>query len=327
MVIRTFCRGWGLPLALVAAGALGGDRTRVVARTILLSEHPATSTHPIYVAGQVTTVIRFKQPVDPARTKMTGWEGRLEPLAVVGSKVILEPLHDLGPGERIPLVVRLADGTAEGSEVSFLIETPPGFGDLLDQQVNVYFKGDVHCEAAVWAVQQYVNTNRALEEENKRLRAEERSADHMLAALLASGSPQARTLFRKHQRWSFKEADSEVDVKIYAGEGKAAAVFQIKNLDPGQAWQMSEIRSFSITTGEARAVAMKFDRTEPIAAGESGRLAIVADRSAFLENGGLGAIAVEIYRQDGLMQARVALDPAKLWREVRKKGARRDVQR
>jgi hypothetical protein len=57
----------------------------------------------------VTSVLRFEQDVNPAKTKLLGWEGRFEPLLVGSKKVVLEPLHDLGNDERVPLLVTLND--------------------------------------------------------------------------------------------------------------------------------------------------------------------------------------------------------------------------
>jgi hypothetical protein len=105
----------------------------------MLSEHPADGTHSVYVKGQVVTTVRFEQTVDPSKTKMMGWEGRLEPLAVVRNKVILEPIRDLHRDEGIPLVVTLTDGT----EIPFLVKPPwskkdRGWPPILDQQIDVF---------------------------------------------------------------------------------------------------------------------------------------------------------------------------------------------
>ncbi|WP_244224528.1 DUF2381 family protein [Corallococcus sicarius] len=120
---------------LVASVADASEREKNVVRALMLSEHPGDDTHRVYVKGQVVTTLRFEQAVDAAKTKLLGWEGRLEPLAVVRNKVILEPLHDLNDEEGIPLVVTLVDGT----EVPFLLR-PPGWQqqDRPDQQVDVF---------------------------------------------------------------------------------------------------------------------------------------------------------------------------------------------
>jgi hypothetical protein len=59
-----------LLLVLVASVALArGPDDKIVIRTLKLSEHPAHSTNNVYVSGQVVTVLRFDQDVDPAKTK------------------------------------------------------------------------------------------------------------------------------------------------------------------------------------------------------------------------------------------------------------------
>ena len=125
-----------LLVVLVASAAqASGECDKLSVRTLLLSEHPDDATHRLYVKGKVVTTLRFEKNVDPNKTKMLGWEGRLEPLAVVRDKVVLEPIHDLNDDEAIPVVVTLVDGT----EVSFLLR-PPGREKWgwTDQQVDVF---------------------------------------------------------------------------------------------------------------------------------------------------------------------------------------------
>ncbi len=106
-----------LLVCLVASAARAGDREKLAVRPILLSEHPGTETHRVYVKGLVVTTLRFEKPVDPSKTKMLGWEGRLEPLAVARNNVILEPIQDLADEEAIPLVVTLVDGKTPSSRM------------------------------------------------------------------------------------------------------------------------------------------------------------------------------------------------------------------
>lgn len=111
----------GLMLVLVASVALAsGTDDKLVIRTLKLSEHPSDSTHNVYVSGQVATVLRFDQEVNPAKTKLLGWEGRFEPLLTGSKKVVIEPLRDLGRDKGVPLLVTLADGT----EIPFLVRPP-----------------------------------------------------------------------------------------------------------------------------------------------------------------------------------------------------------
>ena len=73
-----------LLLVLVAPVVLAREPDdKIVIRTLKLSEHPSHSTNSVYVSGQVVTVLRFDQEVDPTKTKfLGGWEGRFEPLLV-----------------------------------------------------------------------------------------------------------------------------------------------------------------------------------------------------------------------------------------------------
>ena len=108
----------GLLFVLMASVALArGAHDTVRIRTLKVSEHPGYSTPDIHVAGQVATVLRFEQEVDPAKTRLLGWEGRFRPLLVGSQMVVLEPIRDLDIEEALPLLVTLVDGT----ELPFLI--------------------------------------------------------------------------------------------------------------------------------------------------------------------------------------------------------------
>lgn len=71
--------GYGLIAVLVASSVAQArdERDRPAVRLIMRSEHPTDGTHSVYVKGQVVTTLRFEQTVDPGKTKMMGWEGRL----------------------------------------------------------------------------------------------------------------------------------------------------------------------------------------------------------------------------------------------------------
>ncbi|WP_395813931.1 DUF2381 family protein [Archangium minus] len=205
-------------MALVASTAFASnERNKLSVRAILLSEQPGDATHRVYVKGQVVTTLRFEKPVDPLKTKLLGWEGRLEPLAVVRNKVLLEPLHDLDDDEAIPMVVTLVDGT----EVPFLLR-PSGHKEWswTDQQIDVFKNRESHAamHAALLAA---LEKNDALVEENQRYRKEENSEDHALAALLASGAV-VQTPFRVVDRFSGKDGDTKIDAQVLQGKGKVA---------------------------------------------------------------------------------------------------------
>jgi uncharacterized protein (TIGR02268 family) len=291
-----------LLMLLVASSTLASEREKLVIRTVLLSEHPNSSTDYVYVKGQVVTVLRFEQPVNSAKTKLLGWEGRLEPMGVVGNKVILEPLRDLARDEAIPLVVTLIDDT----EIPFLLRPPKDEEGWADQQVNV-FKNRETYEAMFSALTRALKREKALEEEVERFRQERTSEDHALAALMAAGAVE-QTPFLVASRATGKDDDTEMNATVFKGRGKAAVVFKVKNLHREHNWSVKSARVVTVSTGRERAVAMHSSRAS-IAPGESGVVAVVADKRAFTEDGKMTSVFLELYRHDGMRQAFVQLDP------------------
>jgi hypothetical protein len=235
-------------------------------------------------------------------TRMLDWEGRFEPLLAGGNKVVVEPLHDLASDERISLIVTLADGT----KVSFLLAPPSREEKFTDQQVNV-FKDRESYNAVLSSLYDALGRERVLAEENERLRKEETSEDHALAALLASGAV-GQTPFVVADRFFGKDDDARVDAAVFRGKGKAAVVFKIKNLDPARPWSLKLARVVTKESGRERFVAVR-SSARAISPGASGVVALVVDRSAFVDDGKLASLFLELYRHDGLRQAIVQLDP------------------
>lgn len=268
---------------------------------MLLSDHPDDATHRIYVKGQVVTVLQFDQPCDPLGTKLLGWEGRFEPVAVVGRMVILKPLRDLADEEAIPLLVTLADGM----EVPFLVR-PPSFEGRRwpDQQVNV-FKDRRSDGAVSSALNDALKDKRLLEEQVERYRKEETSEDHALAALLASGAVKQAPFKVAHHALGEDEG-ATFDATLFQGRGKAAVVLKVKNLDPKQSWSMKTVRLVTESTGMERALALR-STASSITPGASGTIAIVVDRSAFVEEGRMTNLILQVFRYDGAQQAIIPL--------------------
>jgi uncharacterized protein (TIGR02268 family) len=297
-----------LVLVVSSAAQASDERGKPTVRPILLSEHPNDGTHSIYVKGQVITTLRFEQLVDASKTKMIGWEGRLEPLAVVRNKVILEPIQDLNRDEGIPLVVRLADGT----EIPFLVKPPWNKRDgewppILDQQVDVFRDRESYA-AMHAALMDALKKNDTLAEENERYRKEENSVDHAYATLLVNGQ-RKKTPFRRRFVYRPKNEDMDMVVEVFEGPGKAAALVTLKNTYSGGPWEFDAAyltRDFTHYT--ARPFALRMDRAT-IVPGETGRIAVVADKSAFLmDDGQLTDLALQIFRGDGLLQVFVKLE-------------------
>ncbi|NRD48830.1 DUF2381 family protein [Corallococcus exiguus] len=297
--------GWFVALFfLVATPALAGPRERAQVRTLVLSEHPDDAAHRIHVTGQIVTVLRFEQPCDPLKTKLLGWEGRFEPLVVAGKRVVIEPLRALGPDESVPLLVTLADGTA----MSFLLRPPfTEEGGWTDQQVDV-FKDRESYQSLVSVLTRTLKAKNELEEENARLREEETSADHALAALLVSGAG-AQTPFKRHHTWRGYDVDAQLSMTVYSGKGKAAVMLRVTNQSESRTWRLSQTKLFASSSRAPKTVALRAER-ESIAVGQTGAIAFVVDRSAFLDpEGKFEELALEVYQHDGRLQAAVLLDP------------------
>lgn len=302
--IRSF-----LLLALLAtSGARARDRCdEPLVRPIMLSEHPASGPHSVYVKGRIVTTLRFEQPVDPSRTKLMGWEGRFAPLAVVRDKVILEPLRDLHQDDGIPLVVTLVDGT----EIPFLVKPPwrkeeGGWAPILDQQVDVFKDRESHASMYA-ALKDAIRKNEALTTENERYRDEENSIDHAYATLLANGQ-EKKTPFRFVAASRPKDPDMDMVVKVYSGPGKAAALITLTNTGYGDTWELAGASlTRDLTNSTKRPFALRMTRAA-IVPGQSGTLAVVADRSAFEHEGQLVDLALQVYRADGNLQVMVRME-------------------
>jgi uncharacterized protein (TIGR02268 family) len=294
-----------LLLTLVASMALARER-EPAERTVILSEHPRDHAPRVYVAGRIATVLRFEKPCDPVRTKLLGWEGRFEPLVVSGKMVVLYPLRDLTPEDRLMLLVSHTDGT----ELSFIVTTSKqSLADRIDdvdQQVNVFADREGY-DAVLSALYRALKVERALREENERLKQEENSADHALATLLANGHVK-QTPFRRERKAFLKNEDMDIMIEVFSGPGKAAAVVHLTNTYNHEPWRFRDARLTSdLTSDMARPFALRMNRAE-IVPGASGRIAVVADQSAFESKEGLVDLALEIFREDGLQQVVVRVE-------------------
>jgi uncharacterized protein (TIGR02268 family) len=294
-----------LLLVLVAHPALARDmEEKLTIRTLKVPEHPAREAPSIYVSGQVVTVLRFEKEVDPAQTKFLAWEGRFETPLVGGKKVVLEPLRDLDDGEALPLLVTLVDGT----ELTFLVKpkSRKAWG-WIDYQVNVFKDHDSY-NAVLSSLYDSLKRERDLREQNERFRQEENSVDHALATLLANGAAK-KTPFRRVKVVRPKNEDMDMVVELFSGPDKAAVVVTLTNTHYGEPWTFDHAYlTQDFTSYTVRPFALRMDR-KAIVPGQSGKIAVVVDRSAFqTDEGHLAALALQIFRGDGLLQVAVALD-------------------
>ncbi|WP_309896368.1 DUF2381 family protein [Archangium sp.] len=296
---------WSIPLLLLltAVAVARGPVEKTEIRTLLISEHPFALRHDIFVSGQVSTVLRFEQKCDPARTKLLDEGGRFEPLLIGGKKVVLEPLQDLAPDEWVPLLVTLEDGTA----FSFLVRPPrPEKWGWTDHQVNVFKNRDSY-NAMLSSLHDSLKRERGLREENERLKQEEGSVDHAFATLLAHGQTD-KTPFRKEQKVVLKNEDMDITVELFSGPGKAAVVVHLTNTYNHEPWRFRDAQLTSERTSpKARPFALRLERAE-LVHGQSGRIAVVADQRAFESTEGLADLTLEIFREDGLQEVTVLVD-------------------
>ncbi|RKH50694.1 DUF2381 family protein [Corallococcus sp. AB049A] len=295
----------GLLLVLIASPSLAREMSdRLTIRTLKVPAHPAQEASSIYVSWQVVTALRFEAEVDPARTKFLGWDGRFEAPLIGGKKVILEPLRELDSGEALPLLVTLVDGT----EFTFLVRAKrqERWG-WVDYQVNVFKDPDSY-NAVLSSLYDSLSRERKLSEENERFKKEENSVDHAYATLLANGQVK-KTPFRRAKFWRSKNEDMDMVVEVFSGPEKAAAVIHLTNTLHGHSWRFDGAyltRDFSSDT--ARPFALRMNRSV-LVSGQSGRIAVVVDKSAFEDKDGqLTDLALQIFRDDGLLQVFVAMD-------------------
>lgn len=284
-------------LVLLASAALAQERVSVI-RDISPPGGPEEVVSPLHVAGGVASVLRFQQAVDPARTKLLGWEGRFEPLLAQGRSVVLVPLQELSPEDRFLLLVTLNDGT----ELPFTVMAQEG---KVDHQVNVVPDDDplASMRTQLSAALMRERLNKA---DAERYRQEKNSVDHSLAALLASGAAR-QTPFRPRHRQQLDCEGLKVDVGWFEGKGKVAVVFHVRNQDSRKPWRLGEARLSTMKTRESRAFALRMDRDE-VAPGSSGAFAVVADAGAFESQQGIQHLVLEIFRPDGAPQFQVVLD-------------------
>ena len=303
---RLLLRRSTLLLALVASVARAKGR-EPNERNVYLSDHTSQEAPEVYVVGGIVTVLRLEQPCDPAKTQLLGWEGRFAPVVCVGNRVLVEPLRDLEPEDRLMLRVTLADGTELPFTVTSRQETLDDRAG--DQQVNV-FRDREAPKAVLASLYDALRREGKLREEVERYRKED-SVNHALAGLLAKGATK-QTPFWERKKALFKSPSGvEVLVAVYASKNrdKAAVVFSVQNNSPSEPWSLMEARLITDDGRERRPFALRASQEYWAPGGGSGRIAVVLDASAFDSENGPDRLVLEIFRQgDGLRQAWVFLD-------------------
>ncbi len=294
-------------ILLLVASMAGAKEREPNERSIFLSDHTSREAPDVYVVGGIVTVLRLEQPCDPARTRMLAWEGRFEPVECAGKRVLIEPLRDLEPKDRLMLLVTLVDGTELPFTVTSRQNTPEDRTG--DQQVNVFRDRDAP-RAVLAALYDALWREGQLKEEIERYRKED-SVNHALAALLAKGDAK-QTPFREQYAsllTSPTGVEFRVSVQASRHRDKAAVVFKVRNNSPTEPWSLMEARLITDDGREERPFALRASQTYWGPGGQSGRIAVVLDASAFNSKTGPDRLVLELFRQgDGLRQAWVHLD-------------------
>jgi hypothetical protein len=243
----------------------------------------------VFVAGQVATVLRFEKVCDPARTVLApGWDRYFEPLIVSGGTVVLIPLRDIQPQDRVPLMVSFFDGTA----LPFAVTSR---SEQTDQQVNLLQTGETR-QALRWRLTDALREKRVLGVENERYRKEALSADHALAGLLATGAEELTPLIEVSSQW-IEKGSTKTKARFFGGKGKAAVVFQVTNKAQTN-WGMSEAHLQKSPSGENVPFALRMSSAE-ILPGATGTIAVVVDRSAFLNGKRTAPLTFQLSGRDG----------------------------
>ncbi|WPB77245.1 DUF2381 family protein [Archangium violaceum] len=295
-------------LLLVLAAAVAVAKVREpIERALILSEHPRSEAPRVYVGGRIATLLRLEKPCDPERTAMLGWEGHFEPVVCAGRWVLLYPLRDLTPDNPFLLRVTLTDGT----EVPFIVTShEQSYGNReVDQQVNVFASREDY-DAVLSSLYRALQSERELRDQVERYQKEENSIDHAYATLLVNGEVK-QVPFKRKSSYELNDGDVGMKVEIFSGKGngKAAVVVRLDNTHRDGPWTLKEARVSSDSTSRtAQPFALRMNRAE-IVSGASGSLAVVVDKSAFVSEKGMVGLVLEIFRDDGLQQLAVSLDP------------------
>lgn len=291
-----------LLVVLLASVAVAKERAPE-SRFLSLSESSKEEVSPVYVSGGMSTVLRFAGPVDPAKTKLMGWEGRFEPLLAGGRLVVITPLKDLEKADRFLLVVTLQNG----KEFPFTVTTQD---ERFDHQIDVLLN-EPHLESLQTHLEYVKEKQKSLEKENERLRGEASSTDHALAALLARDASRL-TQFRQQYTSLVKNprgAEILVTVLTIKKPAKVAVVIELTNNSPSESWSLLEARLVGEGSGEQRPFALRATKETWGPGGESGQIAVVFDASAFDLKDGPDRLVLELFRRgSGVREAWVFLD-------------------
>jgi len=219
--------------------------------------------------------------------------------------VVATPPSDPRPTERSALTVVLANKKSRGPPIA----TAPLAGGRTDEAARVSVSDEDAYRDLRSALAETLKRERALREENERLKADDRSADQSLAALLMNGDMR-KVGFRRVSWERLKDGGLDVKVELFSAPRKAATLITLTNGRGNPSWKFGEARvSRNLTSLTAVPFSFTTDRDE-IGPGETGKIVVVVDGKAFASAQGLEDLAVQIFRDDGIEELLVNLDRA-----------------
>ena len=258
----------------------------------------------MYVSGRMSTVLRFVGPVDPAKTKLMGWEGRFEPVLAGGRLVVITPIQDLEKADRFLLVVTLQNG----KEFPFTVTAQD---ERFDHQITVLVDEPPDLESLQVYSEHLKQRQQALEKENEKLRGEETSIDHALAALLARDATKLTPFRQQYIALLKNPRGAEFVVTVYSSKkpDKVAVVVNVKNNSASESWSLMETRLVGEQSGEQKPFAIRATKETWAPGGETGQIAVVLDGNAFDLKSGGERLVLELFRRgSGIREAWVFLD-------------------
>lgn len=250
------------------AQSLPGARERIE-RRVILSGNPSELVPEVRIAAGTATLLRFDAALDRGAVEVEGRE-RFQLMDAGERVLVLEPRVELGPGERLLLRVRYADGATPAQGVFALVSHE----SKVDARVDVFRRRD-----SIEVLRAELTDVRA------QLASKEAELDALHARCQASG-PAGLVLAglvdvegaRGHTLKRVTTAKSEGGLSYVDGMALHAfawSVFEIVVRNEGsEPWTATTARLSSLSRGGRVEVVAVRTRQPSIAPGETGRVVI-----------------------------------------------------
>jgi len=284
-----------LPLLLLTETALARDRPREERhRTLALTGESAEPVEELHVAGGVSTTVDFAPAIDPASVELEGRTQRFRRVDLSEHRLVLEPLADLAPGERLLLRARFREAGFPAL-AEFALVSPPSEVDVRVEVLRPRSVEELQAELAT------------LQAENEALRV--RSESPHPEDVLKHGWENERDMqVRKFAPRTMSSRESGLLAPRgvgYRASDRAVVTLQVRNLPGQEPWKPGSAWLIGASGAREQARSVRLDRLQ-LTAGEQGFL--------FVELGALPPderfFRLELVDQEG--QRRLLLDRVKL---------------